>query len=203
MPLFNPVLDLFFRLIKFVRLALRFHFAHDLLEHLHCFEAALALEPFDVQLHAAVRPDGDVKFSLMRNTINAKGDDISGSDVADYLERAAELNDEVDTVAFGLETSDNEIVKVYVNAQQADDFEAEMQNLLGVEDDIENAINTLAQKFDIVDVVWPETNEVEDEDQDEAFDILADEFGDDDFDDLTMMAAEPEDADDDSAYDKI
>jgi hypothetical protein len=149
----------------------------------------------------------DVQFSLMRNTINAKGDDISGSDVADYLERAAELNDEVDTVAFGLETSNNEIVKVYVNAQQADDFEAEMQNLLGVEDDIENAINTLAQKFDIVDVVWPETNEIDDEGEDDTFDILADEFGDGDFDDLSMMADEPEiefdDADDDASYDKI
>lgn len=148
---------------------------------------------------------GDVKFSLMRNSINAKGDDISGSDVADYLERAGELNDEVDTVAFGLETSDNEIVKVYVNAQQADDFEAEMQNLLGVEDDIENAINTLVQKFDIVDVVWPETDEVEGESEDEEFDILADEFGDDEFDDLSVLPDEDEfvDANDDSAYDKI
>lgn len=147
----------------------------------------------------------DIQFSLMRNTINAKGDNIAGSDVADYLERAAELNGEVDTVAFGLETSDNEIVKVYVNTQQADDFEAEMQNLLGVEDDIENAINTLAQKFDIVDVVWPETDEIGDETEDDAFDVLADEFSDEDFDDLSMMAgdAEFDDVADDSAYDKI
>lgn len=146
----------------------------------------------------------DVKFSLMRNTINAKNNDINGSDVADYLERAAELNDEIDTVAFGLETSDNEIVKVYVNAQQADDFEIEMQNLLGVEDDIENAINSLAQKFDIVDVVWPEAKEVQD-DSDESFDVLSDEFSDDEFDDLSFVSDDivAFDDTDDSAYDKI
>jgi hypothetical protein len=91
----------------------------------------------------------------MRNTINTDGN-ISGSDVASYLDRAAELNDEVDTVPFGLETSDNEIVKVYVNAEQADAFEDKMKQLLGAEKDIEEALNELAMDFDIVDVVWPE-----------------------------------------------
>jgi hypothetical protein len=96
----------------------------------------------------------DVKFSLMRNTINADGK-ISGSDVANYLEKAKDLNDEVDSVLYGLETDDGKIVKVYVNATQADAFEAEMKKLLGMEDDIEEAINELAGRFDIVDVIWP------------------------------------------------
>jgi hypothetical protein len=96
----------------------------------------------------------DVSFSLMRNTINSDGD-VTGSNVADYLEKAHELNDEVETVPFGLETDDGDIVKVYVNAEEADKFEDAMKKLLGVEDDIEEAINKLAQDFDIIDVVWP------------------------------------------------
>ena len=96
----------------------------------------------------------DVGFSMMRNTINSEGE-VTGSDVADYLEKAADINDEVDTVPFGLETDDGDIIKVYVNAEQSDRFEEEMKKLLGVEDDIEAAINKLSLDFDIVDVVWP------------------------------------------------
>lgn len=114
------------------------------------------------------RPD-DIGFSLMRNTINSDGE-ITGSDVADYLERAGELNDEVDTVPFGLETDDGDIVKVYVNVEQADKFEEAMKKLLGLEDDIEEAINKLALEFDIVDVVWPVDKN---EDEDEAIDLDA------------------------------
>ena len=106
---------------------------------------------------------GDVSFSLMRNTINSSGE-VTGSDVADYIERAEELNDEVDTVPFGLETDDGQIVKVYVNAEQADAFEEAMKNMLGLEDDIEEAINRLTTEFDIVDVVWPKTDDDQDGD---------------------------------------
>ncbi len=96
----------------------------------------------------------EVKFDLMRNTINSDGK-VRGADVANYLERAHELNDEVETVLYGLETSDGKVVKVYVNSAQAEAFEAEMKKMLGMEDDIEEAINNLAVKFDIVDVIWP------------------------------------------------
>lgn len=122
----------------------------------------------------------DVGFSSMRNTINSDGE-VTGSDVANYLERAADLNDEVETVPFGLETDDGDIVKVYVNAEQADAFEEEMKKLLGVEDDIEEAINKLAQDFDIIDVVWPKDKDEEGEDDekhetaDSDFDALSDE----------------------------
>ena len=100
----------------------------------------------------------DIGFNLMRNTINSSGS-VTGSDVADYIERAEELNDEVDTVPFGLETDDGKIVKVYVNAEQADKFEEAMKNMLGLEDDIEEAINRLTTDFDIVDVVWPKADD--------------------------------------------
>lgn len=117
----------------------------------------------------------DVQFSMMRNVLNSDGK-MSGSDINDYLERAAEINDQVDTVAFGIEDGE-EIIKVYVNATQADEFEAEMSKLLGMEDDAEAAINTLAQKFDIVDVVWPSDPEGDADDLtiDSDFDEL---FGD-------------------------
>ena len=96
----------------------------------------------------------DVEFANMRNAINAEGG-ISGSDIADYIEKAEELNNEIDTIAYGLETTDGHVVKVYVNAEQGDDFEVALQNLLGVEEDIEDTLNRLAGDFDIVDVIWP------------------------------------------------
>lgn len=120
-----------------------------------------------------IKPN-DVSFSLMRNTINADGE-VTGSDVADYLERAAELNDEVETVPFGIETDDGQIVKVYVNAEEAAKFEEAMKKLLGVEDDVEDAINKLALEFDIVDVVWPKDSEEGVEGEQSSFDPLDDD----------------------------
>jgi hypothetical protein len=98
----------------------------------------------------------DVSFSLMRNMINTAGGNITGSDVNDYLERAHDLNDEVESVGFAIEDEDGKIIKVYVNLQDADKFEEDMAKTLGLDDDIEAAINLMAQKYDIVDVVWPE-----------------------------------------------
>lgn len=115
----------------------------------------------------------DVSFSSMRNTINSDGK-VTGSDIANYLERAAEINDEVDVVPFGLETDDGDIVKVYVNAEQAEGFEEALKKLLGLEDDIEEAINKLAQEFDIVDVVWPKDKN-ENASAEAEFDSLDDE----------------------------
>ncbi len=93
---------------------------------------------------------------------------MTGSDVADYIERAEDLNDEVESVGFAIETDDGDIIKIYVNAQEADGFEEEMSKLLGLEGDIEEAINQLAQKFDIVDVVWPRDPEGEGEQDPDA-----------------------------------
>ena len=138
----------------------------------------------------------DISFSLMRNTINANGK-VTGSDVADYIERAEELNDEVDTIPFGLETDDGQIVKVYVNAEQADSFEEAMKKMLGMEDDIEEAINRLTTDFDIVDVVWPRSD---DEDGEAEDDPDADLSIDD-----TSMLTDPDDDDDfaDDQYDVV
>lgn len=133
---------------------------------------------------------GDVKFSLMRNTINADGK-ITGSDVANYLEKAGDINDEVETVVYGLETDDGEVVKVYVNATQAEAFEAEMKKMLGMEDDIEEAINELATKFDIVDVIWPKGQGPAEEGEDDVDMDSSANIGDPDVD----AVVEPEDDD--------
>jgi hypothetical protein len=114
----------------------------------------------------------NVGFSLMRNTINADGQ-VTGSDVNDYLERAQDLNDEVESVGFAIETDDGDIIKVYVNQQDADQFEQELSKLLGLEGDTEEAINQLAQKFDIVDVVWPTDPTAGEEDPDADLSIDA------------------------------
>jgi hypothetical protein len=114
----------------------------------------------------------EIGFAMTRNTINSNGE-ITGSDVADYLEKAADLNDEVETVPFGLEDSDGDIVKVYVNAEQADKFEEALKKLLGIEDDIEEVVNKLALDFDIVDVVWPKSKEDEGDDTSSSVDLDA------------------------------
>lgn len=145
----------------------------SLLQELANYQPPVPLAAGDAQL-ALRKADGtdagtsdtnvknDVRFSMMRNILNREGD-VNSSDVQDYLERSHEINDEVDTVAFGIETDDDDTIKIYVNAEQADQFEAEMSKLLGMDGDAEAAINTLAQTFDIVDVVWPNDPEGDDE----------------------------------------
>ncbi len=99
----------------------------------------------------------DIAFNNLRNRLNSEN--INASDVTSYLNKAHELDDEVDTIAFGLELDDGKIVKVYVDALKADDFEKALGEMLGKEDDIEDVINDLATTYDIVDVVWPEEQE--------------------------------------------
>lgn len=92
--------------------------------------------------------------------------------IDDKLDRSAKL-DEVDTITFGLETDDGKIVKVYVNKDQANDFEKALSEKLGEIDDIEEVLNTLAKDFEIVDVEWPEApTDEEDEDINMKADVL-------------------------------
>ena len=64
MPLVNVEPHLLVRLVKFARLPLRFHFADDLLEDFHRFQAAFAFVAFDMHLDAAVGRYRDFKFAL-------------------------------------------------------------------------------------------------------------------------------------------
>lgn len=135
----------------------------------------------------AVRADA-LDMGAHRTTLNHE-------DIMQHINRAEEDEDAVETITFGLETDNDEIVKVYVAVADADEFEKELAKLLGTEDTIEDALNELADKFDIVDVVWPEGDE---EEADE-------EFGDDedlkvDFD---SSDEEDESSDETEAEDKL
>ena len=89
--------------------------------------------------------------------------------VKDQIARAAG-KDEVDTIAFGLETDDGQIVKVYVNAEHAEKFETEMAKMLGEVDDIEEALNQISKDIEVVDVEWPDDEESEEGDDAEDVD---------------------------------
>ncbi len=91
-------------------------------------------------------------FSLIRDI---HGSEITTGDVVDHLKKVDDEEEAIDTVAFGLETTDGQIVKVYVNAEQAEEFEQKMSQMLGKVDDMDEAIEALADEFDIVSVVKP------------------------------------------------
>jgi hypothetical protein len=95
----------------------------------------------------------------------AKGEE----DVINKLDRSVKF-DEVDTVTFGLETDDGKIVKVYVNAEQAETFEKALAVKLGEVDDIEEVLNELSKEFEIVDVEWPDEEGEEKKPEDEQDD---------------------------------
>lgn len=80
------------------------------------------------------------------------------ANVINQLDRTSKL-DEIDTVSFGLETDDGKIVKVFVNAEEAEEFEKALADMLGKEDNIEEVLNALSSDFEIVDVEWPEEPE--------------------------------------------
>lgn len=103
----------------------------------------------------------DVEFKQLRNNVNV-GNNVTQMDVNRYLNKAHDVNDEVDTVTFGLEMDDGSIVKVYVATADSDEFEKMMSTMLGRYDDIEEVINLAGDKFDIVDVEWPEEMKVHD-----------------------------------------
>lgn len=113
---------------------------------------------FAADVDDTVSGRNDVEFNQLRNNVNI-GDNVTQMDVNQYLDKAHELNDEVDTVTFGMEMDDGSVVKVYVNASQAEEFEAALAGMLGQEDDVEEVIDQLANKFDIVDVEWPKDAE--------------------------------------------
>lgn len=97
---------------------------------------------------------------------------LTGKDVVSHINKQYDELDEPETVTFGLETDDDQIVKVYVNVDDADNFEQAMAKELGGEDSIEDILERLSDEFDIVDVEWPAEDEDEanynfDEDEDE------------------------------------
>lgn len=84
---------------------------------------------------------------------------------------AREKTDKRDLVTFGLEDDDGGIVRVSVKSEQAAEFEKALQSFAGQDPEdadgksaeIAEVLFKLKDHFDIVDVVWPEV--VEDEEQ--------------------------------------
>jgi hypothetical protein len=103
----------------------------------------------------------------------------------DAAEKKARANDE--TTAFGLEDEDGNIVKVYVNNEQAEDFEKALAMALSGEDannDDENSSTEIAEvlfklkdKFEIVDVEWGNFEGDEEEEQEVEGDLDTGEEG--------------------------
>lgn len=122
-------------------------------------------------------PDHEKEKASISNKVNpymkgvpatADVGSLRAGDVHDLLKAAQKKDEEVETITFGLETEEGDIVKVYVNVDDADKFEHALSKLLGKEDDIEKALSELSNEFDIVDVKWPDNDaeeEIDDEDK--------------------------------------
>lgn len=91
--------------------------------------------------------------------------DYSPEDVVSKLKAAEKKSDLTkDTIVFGLEDDDGKTVKVYVQNDQAEDFENALSDALDNADDkaeIAELLFDLKDKFDILDVIWPEIPEDE------------------------------------------
>ena len=81
-----------------------------------------------------------------------------------------EKSDARDVVSFGVEDDEGQIVRVSVRAEQAEEFEKALQSVMAeMEEDedskaeIAEVLFKLKDHFDIVDVVWPEIAEDEEE----------------------------------------
>ena len=91
---------------------------------------------------------------------------------------------EQDSVPFGMEDEDGNIVKVYVRSEQADEFEVALADALAgdsssEDDDVDTSkeiaevLFALKDKFDIVDVAWPQIEG----DEEEETEMAAEEAG--------------------------
>ncbi len=83
-------------------------------------------------------------------------DNINDKTAQDLVTQAHDRAEEIETIAFGMELDDGEIVKIFVNAEQSEQFEKALGDMLGQEDDVEVAIEKLSDDYDIVSVEWPE-----------------------------------------------
>ncbi len=116
---------------------------------------------------------------------NLKGQSPESSfDPADVLSKLRDAEKQVDTeedtVPFGMEDEEGKVIKVYVRADQADEFESALGSMLAGEDEegddddeidgmeIAEVLFKLKDKFDIVDVEWPEIEGDEEEEQEMA-----------------------------------
>jgi hypothetical protein len=110
---------------------------------------------------SAVGSGSGLEYKLIKSLGAAPGATLDDNTAGNLLTTAHDQAEEVETVCFGLQQDDGEIVKVYVNVDQSEAFEAALADALGKKDDIEEVINDLADEYDIVSVEWPGEREGE------------------------------------------
>jgi hypothetical protein len=111
---------------------------------------------------------------VKRITENEQQADTGSFDAAHVLSKLKGLEkkdkvDSRDTVTFGVEDENKNLIRVIVRSDQADSFEQALQSFLVNQDeqeplDVAEMLFNLRNQFDIVDVVWPDI--AEDEEQD-------------------------------------
>lgn len=102
-------------------------------------------------------------------TEGAEGSNFDTSEVISKLKglESKEKADYRDTTTFGLEDSDGQIVRVILKNDQAQDFEKSLQAFMSDQDEdeqmpeIAEILFKLKDRFDLVDVIWPEIQEDE------------------------------------------
>jgi hypothetical protein len=110
---------------------------------------------------------------LLAITLQEKEESVEASDlkiddqVHNQLDKEAET-DHLDAQCFGLEMEDGQVVKVYVKPEDAEEFESALSVALGEDDDIENALEELGKKFEIIEIKWPDESTEENIDSEEA-----------------------------------
>ena len=103
----------------------------------------------------ATKAGTDVGFKNNQIDVNSKTG-VDAAEVQDYLEKAKDINDEVDCVGFAVELDDSRLVKLYVNEKDAPAFEEELSTNLGVDKEFDELLVDLSKKYDVVDVIWPD-----------------------------------------------
>lgn len=127
-------------------------------------------------LSKSVKNRNSWKWKILGEMVDNQQFDMS--DVMSKLDSAEKKAKQgSDTIPFGMEDEDGNIVKVYVKADEADEFEAALAAMLAGEhsddpDDITDSVEIaevlfqLKDRFSIVDVEWPKIEGDEEEEQD-------------------------------------
>ncbi len=145
-------------------------------------------QPEIKSLQKSIKNRNSMKWRIIGEMVE-DDETFDAADVISKLDDAEKKSRlDQDTVPFGMEDEDGAIVKVYVRSEQADEFEVALAQLLAGEDEngdqdgetdsveIAEVLFQLKDKFDIVDVEWPEIEGDEEEEQEMAADEMGMDF---------------------------
>lgn len=116
----------------------------------------------------------NLKESFVKRLSEDLSPDFDQTEVLGKL-KSLEKKDKVDrhdVVTFGLEDKDGNIVRVSVEGSQADEFQNALQSFLADEEENDDGAAEIAEilfelrdRFNIIDVIWPEVEEDQEEGQ--------------------------------------